>query len=143
MPLMLNNSSNTSAPVSAANSNICPDNYLYDDTYEWSDESGARTGACVPDPDYLSCASGFHYQPSGDLTAGTCVEDFAEPEQSGSTEDPSAEDFEPDALAQAIEEAAALAGPTFTPVVSCCTTELGNSIATSLLVSYGTELETI
>ena len=42
-----------------------------------------------------------------------------------------------------VEDASAAAGSTFTPFVSCCTTELGNSIATSLIVSYGTELETI
>jgi len=125
-----------------ANAFSCPDKYFYDDTYEWSDESGARIGACVPDPDYLTCAVGFHYQPSGDLTAGTCVKDYVEPEVAEETEDVTEEDFESDAVTEAIEAAAA-AGPTFTPVVSCCTTELGNSIATSLIVSYGTDLETI
>jgi len=137
-------------PDSDSSMPICPVNYFYDDTYEWSDETGARIGACVPDPDVFECGPGLHYQPSGEkgtdslLAAGTCVEDYSPPVQSEETE-ADADDALNSATnpSDAVQEALDAAGPVFTPVVGCCTTEIGNAIVTGLLENYRSELETI
>ena len=137
-------------PDSDSSMPVCPVNYFYDDTYEWSDETGARIGACVPDPDVFECGPGLHYQPSGEkgtdslLAAGTCVEDYSPPVQSEETE-ADADDALNSATnpSDAVQEALDAAGPVFTPVVGCCTTEIGNAIVTGLLENYRSELETI
>ena len=137
-------------PDSDSSMPICPVNYFYDDTYEWSDETGARIGACVPDPAVFECGPGLHYQPSGEkgtdslLAGGTCVEDYSPPVQSEETE-ADADDALNSATnpSDAVQEALDAAGPVFTPVVGCCTTEIGNAIVTGLLENYRSELETI
>ena len=137
-------------PDSDSSKPVCPVNYFYDDTYEWSDETGARIGACVPDPDFLVCNQGFHYQPSGEagtdslLAGGTCVEDYSPPEKSEETEAATAEDLITESVkVEEVQAALEAAGPVFTPVVGCCTTEIGNAIVTGLLENYRSELETI
>ena len=134
-------------PDSDSSMPICPVNYFYDDTYEWSDETGDRIGACVPDPTFLVCNQGFHYQPSGEkgtdslLAGGTCVEDYSPPVQA---DEVSPEDLiEESVIVEEVQAALEAAGPVFTPVVGCCTTEIGNAIVTGLLENYRSELETI
>ena len=134
-------------PDSDSSMPVCPVNYFYDDTYEWSDETGDRIGACVPDPNFLVCNQGSHSQPSGEagtdsfLAAGTCVEDYSPPEQA---DEVSPEDLiEESVIVEEVQEALDAAGPVFTPVVGCCTTEIGNAIVTGLLENYRSELETI
>ena len=137
----------TDPPDSDSSMPICPVNYFYDDTYEWSDETGDRIGACVPDPTFLVCNQGFHYQPSGEkgtdslLAGGTCVEDYSPPVQA---DEVSPEDLiEESVIVEEVQAALEAAGPVFTPVVGCCTTEIGNAIVTGLLENYRSELETI
>jgi len=110
-----------SEEIDAAESEMgCPDGYTYDDTFVWSDADGTYTGACVPNS---GCGDNFHWVPTT-ITQGDCVKD--DPERT----------FEGTDLDALIDEA----GPTFTPVVACCATELGNAIATSLLEAYKSEL---
>jgi|TARA_R110000824_G_scaffold22044_2_gene81301 hypothetical protein len=83
-------------------------------------------GVCVPDPPDAEIGDYTRVIPAADAFADPiCADGFTLVD------------------GVCVEDASAAAGSTFTPFVSCCTTELGNSIATSLIVSYGTELETI
>tara|TARA_R110000824_G_scaffold268257_5_gene456887 strand:- start:1 stop:621 length:621 start_codon:yes stop_codon:yes gene_type:complete len=124
---------------------LCADGYYRDDTYVWYKDGVEYTGACLPSG--VSCATGTHWQPgaNGDGTDGECVDDALGTDDATVIDESAADNDATEGFLtqEEIDALIAAAGPTFTPVVSCCITELGNAIATSLIGSYGSELATI
>ena len=108
---------------------------------------GPQSNEGMADPAVFECGPGLHYQPSGEkgtdslLAAGTCVADYSPPVQA---DEVSPEDLITESVkVEEVQAALEAAGPVFTPVVGCCTTEIGNAIVTGLLENYRSELETI
>ena len=122
---------------------LCADGYSWDDTYVWYKDGVAYTGACLPVN--FSCGDNMHWQPSGNGEDGECVMDAISEEVAEVDPQPVEEKVAEEGKLdeEFVEEVMAAAGPTFTPVVDCCTTDLGNAIVSGLLENYRSELETI